>query len=77
MFNESGIHNAVRLKSNQEQADSKVILDGLDALDDLEVTLVILSSLADTDTMVLAVSVTIEWRVSIFELRKWKEPQSH
>lgn len=57
MFNESGIHNAVRLKSNQEQADSKVILHGLDALDDLEVTLVILSSLADTDTMVLAVSL--------------------
>lgn len=36
LINESGIHNAVRLKPNQEEADTKVILYCLDALNDLE-----------------------------------------
>ena len=57
MFNESGIGNTVHLKSNQEEADSEVILRCLDALNDLEAILVIRSTLADIDVIVLAVSL--------------------
>ena len=57
LFNKSGIQNAVRLKYNQEEADSKVILHCLDDLNNLEPTTVIRSPTGDTDTMVLVVSL--------------------
>ena len=40
-FNESGIHIVVRLKTNQEVGDNKVILHCLKALNDLVATIVI------------------------------------
>ena len=57
MLNESDIHSAVCVKSNQEEADSKVILHCLDALNDLEAAIIIHSPSADTDIMVLSVSL--------------------
>ena len=57
LFNKSGIHNAARLKSHQEEANSKVILHCLDAPKGFEATFVIHSSSADLDIMVTAVSL--------------------
>ena len=58
LFNDSSIYNAVSLKSNQEEADSKVILHYLDVLNDFEATIVIGSPSADTG--ILHINVTIE-----------------
>ena len=57
LFNENGFHYATHLKSNQEEADSKVILHCLDALKEPEATVVLRSPSGDTDIMVLAVSL--------------------
>ena len=50
-------HSATHLKSNQEEAGSKVILHCLDALKEPEATVVPRSRSGDTDIMVLAVSL--------------------
>ena len=59
MFNDSSIYNAVSLKFNQKEADSKVILYYLDILKDLEATIAIRSPSADTD-IVVHIITTVE-----------------
>ena len=52
-----GLRDFDRLKSNQEEADTKMILHCLDALVDPESTVVLRSHSGDTDIMVLAVTL--------------------
>ena len=64
LFNENGFHSTTHLKSNQEEADSKVILHCLDALKGPEATVVLRSPPGDTDIMVLTVlliSLSQDW----------------
>ena len=55
LFIQNSFHPATHLKSNQEEADSKVILHCLDALKKPEATLILRSPSGDTDIIVLAV----------------------
>ena len=55
LFNKNVFHSTTHLKSNQEEADSKVILHCLDALKGPEATVVLRSPSGDTDIMVLTV----------------------
>ena len=66
LFNENGFHSATRLKSNQEEADSKVILHFLDTLKESEATVVLRSSSGDTDIVVLAVSLISSSQDQVF-----------
>ena len=53
----NGVSNIDDLKSNQEEADTKVILHCLDALKESEATVVRRSHSGDTNIMVLAVAL--------------------
>ena len=60
LINENGSQDVEHLKSNQEEADTKVILHCLDALKTPESTVVLRSHSGDTDIMVLAVTLIRE-----------------
>ena len=66
LFNENGFHSATHLKSNQGQAESKVILHFLDPLKEPEATLVLRSSSGDTDIVVLAVPLISSSQDQVF-----------
>ena len=66
LFNKNSFHSATHLKSNQEEADSKVILHFLDALKEPETTVVLRSSTGDTDIVVLAVSLISSSQDQVF-----------
>ena len=53
----NGVSDIDDLKSNQEEADTKVILHCLDALKEPETTVVLRSHSGDTDIMVLPVAL--------------------
>ena len=55
LFNQNSFHPATHLKSNQEEADCKVILHCLGALKKPETTVINRSPSGDTDIIVLAV----------------------
>ena len=57
MIDEDGSQEVEHLKSNQEEADTKVVLHCLDALRTPEATVALRSHSGDTDIMVLAVTL--------------------
>ena len=57
LINENGSQDVEHLKSNQEEADTKVILHCLDALKTPEATVVLRSHSGDTDIIVHAVTL--------------------
>ena len=66
LIDENGTQEIDSLKSNQEEADTKVILHCLDALNTPESTVVLRSPSADTDIMVLAITIIRQFCERLF-----------